>query len=65
MASEKSLAEYYDIAWQEGVRSLFDIIARSKAGIVTADFDQAQDTYANLRKNPTTNSASPSRRRSS
>ena len=47
----KSLAEYYDIAWQEGVRSRVDIMARKGMGIVTAYLDQAKDTYANLRKN--------------
>lgn len=45
-----SLAEYYETAWQEGVKGLFDNIARSNAGIVTGYLDQAQDTFANLKK---------------
>lgn len=45
-----ALAEYYEEAWQEGVKGLFDNMARSNMGIVTGYLDQAKDTYANLRK---------------
>ena len=45
-----SLAQYYETAWQEGVKGLFDNMARAKMGIVTGYLDQAKDTYANLRK---------------
>jgi len=45
-----ALAEYYEEAWQEGVKGLFDNMARSQMGIVTGYLDQAKDTYTNLRK---------------
>lgn len=45
-----ALAEYYEEAWQEGVKGLFDNMARSNMGIVTGYLDQAKDTYTNLRK---------------
>jgi len=45
-----AVAEYYEEAWQEGVKGLFDNMARSQMGIVTGYLDQAKDTYANLRK---------------
>jgi len=46
----KALAEYYEEAWQEGVKGLFDKMARSNMGLVTGYLDQAQDTYASLKK---------------
>lgn len=49
-ALAKSLAEYYETAWQEGIKGLFDNMARSQMGLVTGYLDQAKDTYANLKK---------------
>ena len=46
----KALAAYYEEAWQEGVKGLFDQMARSNMGVVTGYLDQAKDTYASLRK---------------
>ena len=46
----KALTEYYETAWQEGVKGLFDNMARSNMGLVTGYLDQAKDTFANLRK---------------
>lgn len=45
-----ALAEYYESAWQEGVKGLFDNMARANMGIVTGYLDEAKDTYTNLRK---------------
>lgn len=45
-----SLAEYYETAWQEGVKGLFDNMARANMGIVSGYLDEAKDTYTNLRK---------------
>ncbi|HEV2136440.1 MAG TPA: hypothetical protein VGR47_19610 [Terracidiphilus sp.] len=45
-----ALAAYYEEAWQQGIRGLFDNMAQSQMGIVTKYIDQAKDTYANLRK---------------
>lgn len=46
----KALAEYYDTARQDGMRGLVDNMARANMGIVTGYLDQANDTYANLKK---------------
>ncbi|MGH9587379.1 MAG: hypothetical protein ACRD3F_10535 [Acidobacteriaceae bacterium] len=46
----KALDEYYEEAWQEGIKGLFNNMARSNMGLVTGYLDQAQDTYASLRK---------------
>ncbi|MGH9586735.1 MAG: hypothetical protein ACRD3F_07255, partial [Acidobacteriaceae bacterium] len=46
----KALAEYYEEAWQDGIKGLFNNMARSNMGLVTGYLDQAQDTYASLRK---------------
>lgn len=45
-----SLTEYYETAWQEGVKGLFDNMARANMGIVTGYLDEAKDTYNNLKK---------------
>lgn len=45
-----ALAEYYEEAWQDGIKGLFNNMARSNMGLVTGYLDQAQDTYAALRK---------------
>jgi hypothetical protein len=45
-----ALSEYYESAWQEGVKGLFDNMARANMGIVTGYLDQAKDTYASLKK---------------
>lgn len=45
-----ALANYYEEAWQEGVKGLFDKMARSQMGLVIGYLDQAKDTFANLRK---------------
>lgn len=45
-----ALAEYYEEAWQDGVKGLFDNMARSGMGLATAYLDQAKDTVANIRK---------------
>ncbi len=45
-----ALAEYFQEAWQDGVKGLFDNMARGNMGVVTAYLDQAKDTVANIRK---------------
>lgn len=45
-----ALTEYYEAAWQQGVKDLFDKMARSQMGIVTGYLDVAKDTYAGLKK---------------
>lgn len=44
-----ALTAYYDDAWTDGVRGLFDKMAQSNMGLVTGYLDQAKDTYASLR----------------
>lgn len=46
----KALAQYYEEAWQEGVKGLFDNMARANMGVVTGYLDQAKDNFASLRK---------------
>ncbi len=46
----KKLVEYYEEAWTEGVRELFNRMARANMGKVTGYLDIATDTYAGLRK---------------
>ncbi|MGO9894313.1 MAG: hypothetical protein ACLPX8_08895 [Bryobacteraceae bacterium] len=46
----KGLEEYYETAWQEGIKGLFDKMAQSQMGLVTGYLDQANDTFENLRK---------------
>lgn len=55
----KALAEYYEDAWQEGIKGLFDKMAHDNwarqsvipgAGKLAGYLDTAKDTFANLRK---------------
>lgn len=46
----KAMVEYYEEAWQEGVKGLFNNMARANMGTVTGYLDQASDTYASLKK---------------
>jgi hypothetical protein len=45
-----SLAQYYETAWEEGVKGLLADMGRAKMGIATGYLDQAKDTYVNLKK---------------
>lgn len=44
------LEEYYADAWADGVKGLFDKMARSNMGVVTGYIDIGKDSYSNLRK---------------
>jgi hypothetical protein len=44
------LTNYYEEAWQAGIKGLFDNMARSQMGIVTGYLDMAKDTWTNFRK---------------
>ena len=46
----RGLVDYYDNAWAEGVRGLFDNMAHANMGIITGYLDTAADSYAALRK---------------
>ena len=46
----KKLAAYYEEDLEAGYRRAFDRMARANMGVVTGYLDQAQDTYAGLRK---------------
>lgn len=46
----KAMVEYYEEAWQDGIKSRFDVMARANMGTVTGYLDQASDTYASLKK---------------
>jgi len=44
------LEEYYADAWADGIKGLFDKMARSNMGVVTGYIDIGKDTYSKLRK---------------
>ena len=46
----KGLEEYYETAWEEGIKSVVDRMARSQMGVVTGYLDQAKDSFESLRK---------------
>jgi hypothetical protein len=45
-----ALEEYYNEAWQKGIKGAVDGIARSQMGPVTAALDQARDGFQTLKK---------------
>lgn len=46
----KALEKYYDDAWEQGIKGLFDKMAQANMGLVTGYIDKGKDTYAGLKK---------------
>ena len=44
------LEQYYQEAWDAGIKSLADRMARAQMGVVTGYIDTAKDTYSSLKK---------------
>ena len=45
-----AMEEYYNEAWQAGIKNLMNRVAHKNMGLVTGYIDTAKDTWANLRK---------------